>query len=228
MMKLWISLIWLFALQGPPSVKVAGSMRKVMQQHDLSAAISIDTLVQRQKNIFGLGPAENLEGEILIIDGRAYATHIEGGEISNYKDQPIRAAFLAYAQVNRWLPVTITTPIENMNELEEFLSNKITEKKWTGAIPFQIKSKNAVITSHIIDWKAGEIHRMDNHKQFAKNLTIANEEVMMFGFYSTEHAGIIIHHTSRVHIHVWQARTQHVSHVEQLKLPGHFELLLPE
>ena len=228
MIKLWISLIWWFVLQGPPAVHVAGSMRKVMQQHDLTAAVAIDTLVQHQKHIFGLGPAENLEGEIMILDSKVYATHIDGHEIQNYKDQPINAAFLAYAKVNRWQTLSIKTPLEDMKALEDLLALKIATKNWTGAVPFQIKSKHNNISSHIIDWRAGEIHRMDNHKQFAKNLLFNNEDLILFGFYSTEHAGIIIHHTARVHVHALQTRTQNVSHVDQLKLLTTFDLLLPE
>ena len=46
------------------SVKVVGEMRDVMWKGDLKGKISTDSL--NSKDTYGLGPIENLQGEILL------------------------------------------------------------------------------------------------------------------------------------------------------------------
>ncbi len=64
-MKRSCSLFGLFIFLGANSqsiVEVAGAMNNIMRKGDLAAHVDLDTMLK--KNLYALGPVENLKGEI--------------------------------------------------------------------------------------------------------------------------------------------------------------------
>ncbi len=227
MLKITLTICLLLTLHADlPEVKVAGSMRKIMQQADFSATVRLDSLL-KNKNIFALGPAENLKGEIIILNSEVFVTTIVDKRLRNHSNQKSSAAMLVYAQVPKWSSRKINEPIQSLKDLEQLLEQQAKLKNWTSPIPFQININSGKINYHVIDWQEGVAHTVANHRQFSLSGQFNNEPITLLGFYSTQHQGIITHHTSAVHLHALQINNKTCAHVDDLSLSSAFELLLP-
>lgn len=228
-MKVVITFLSLLVLMSDPlpKVKVAGSLRKIMMQADFKAVAALDTLVAK-KNIYGLGPSENLKGEIIIINSKVYRTFVEAQKLKNTEVPKTNAAMLVYTQVANWESVTIQKSVKTTKDLESILAELADDRSWKEAFPFQLYFTEGKIDQHIIDWKEGEVHTMDNHKKFARSIISENKKSTLLGFYSTKHQGVFTHHTSAVHIHALETSTKTVAHVDNLTITKPFVILLPK
>src|SRR5690606_11546108 len=83
-------------------VQIAGTMRNVMRKGDLSNTIQLDTLSHKQ-NLYGLGPKENLKGEVLVIDSASYITSVgENTRIIMQKSFDVKAPSCVYTNNTEW------------------------------------------------------------------------------------------------------------------------------
>jgi len=224
-------IIVVFALSfdtGPVKVNVAGEMRRIMQQGDLRATIDLDTL-KDSKHLVGLGVAENLKGEIILINGKSHITALRNDSLVNVETFQIKAALLVYSHVESWNAQTITERIPSLDGLQTFIEQKINEHHFDPdqPLPFIISTKKARIGYHVIDWEEHSVHTPANHKQFARSGSIGNEETTIVGFYSNHHQGIFTHHNSKIHVHVYGHESTFVGHVDEVQLDAPFQLQLP-
>lgn len=221
----------LFLYTSPPvEVKVAGEMKKIMRQADLSAHISLDTLINKP-HIYGLGPAEGIKGEILIIDSKPYWCKVEAEQPVTIISQKIKAAMLVYAQVPGWKQTTITDEIKDYASLEKAVEKFASQngQRLEEPFPFLIKGNINTASWHVIDWKEEVTHTFDNHKQFAKYGRFSNEPVVLLGFYSNKHHSIFTHHTTNMHIHVMDEKKTIVGHLEDFSAgTGTLTLSIPQ
>jgi acetolactate decarboxylase len=102
-------------------VHTAGAMRNVMQRGELLGTISIDT-ISNKEHLFGLGPLENLAGEILVTDGFAYQSKVVNDTTLKVEETlAIKAPFFVYMNVDEWNEVIIPDSILSLQQLESFL-----------------------------------------------------------------------------------------------------------
>lgn len=87
-----------------PPVGVYGAMRRIMQDGNLSAAVSLDTL--DRTHLYALGPVAGLQGEIAVVDGRVYVAR-RGDNGVDTTSAPPAAAVLVYSRVKRWAEVPL-------------------------------------------------------------------------------------------------------------------------
>jgi acetolactate decarboxylase len=214
----------------PVEVKVAGEMKKIMWQADLSAHISLDTLVDKP-HIYGLGPAEGIRGELLIMDSKPYWCKVDAEQPITVINEKARAAMLVYAQVPDWKQTKITDEIKDYTSLEKAVEKFAASngQSLQEPFPFLIKGNINAASWHIIDWKEGVTHSFDNHKQFAKYGSFANEPVVLLGFYSNKHHGIFTHHTTNMHIHIMDDGKKIVGHLEEFSADANsLTILIPK
>lgn len=216
----------------PPKtdVKVAGEMKKIMRQADFSAHIALDTLVN-QPHIYGLGPAEGIKGEVLIIDSKPYWCKVNAEQPIIVITEKVKAAMLVYSQVPKWKTIRITDQIKDYTSLEKAVEKFASQKGQAleEPFPFLIKGNINIASWHVIDWKEGVAHTFDNHKQFAKYGSFSNESVVLLGFYSNKHHSIFTHHTTNMHIHVMDKKKTIVGHLEHFSAgTGTLTLSIPE
>jgi acetolactate decarboxylase len=169
MMKILFGILLLVGVSGieVPEVKVSDAMKNIMMQGDLSAHINLDTL--NKTHLFGLGPVAGLKGEIMILDGKVYSTAIQENQLLNQQDKISQAAMLVYSHVEKWKPVISKVKINNYAELEKLIETTATINGYDTEIPFVFKIETTAgqLAYHVIDWKEGTTHTMENHKQFA-------------------------------------------------------------
>jgi acetolactate decarboxylase len=230
MLKLFISLLF-FVTVSPvpvPEVHVSGAMRNIMMNADLSAHIRLDTL--GKKHLFGLGPAALLKGEIMILDGKIYSTAVHENKLINQQDKITEAAMLVYSYVEKWKAVNLSTTLQGYAELENMVETTAKAKGYDTEIPFvfRIELTPEKASYHVIDWKEGITHTMENHKQFAYTGETARSELILLGFYSKHHQSIYTHHTTFMHVHLLDEASHTVGHIDDIRFKGPLTLYLPE
>ncbi len=225
------ALVALFLCPSPPvEVKVAGEMKKIMKQADLSAHISLDTLVS-QPHIYGLGPAEGIRGEILIMDSKPYWCKVESEQPVTVINEKVKAAMLVYAQVVSWKHTIITDEIKDYISLEKAVEKFASQngQNLEEPFPFLIKGNITNASWHVIDWKDGAVHTFDNHKQFASYGSFSNEQVVLLGFYSNKHHSIFTHHSTNMHVHIMDEKKKIVGHLEEItSAQNNLTILIPK
>jgi len=211
-----------------PEVKVAGALRNIMIVGDLSAHVNLDTL--DKTHLYGLGPVAGLKGEIVVIDGTVYSTSKEENELKNQENKASLAAMFVYSKVKKWKEISIQSTIKNYVELEDLVKQTAKKNGYDieKTFSFKIKSSPIKTTYHVIDWKPGTQHTMDNHKQFAYSGTLVNEPVILLGFYSPHHKSIFTHHTTNMHVHILGQKSGTVGHVDDIQIDDLISIYLPE
>lgn len=202
------------------SFLVYGRLRAIMQQGDLSAKVSLDT-AEWVEGTMGIGVAEGLKGEIIVINGEAYSSSIRDGKVENKVGNNLKAAMLVVINAEYPIGEFETEGVNSMRHLEEIIAIDLDRtSQGTGELAFWINAENADVNYHIIDWKDGVAHTPENHKQFANLGQLKGEKVTIIGFFSEKGAGIFTPHTSKIHLHVYCPSTGIVGHVDDLKLNG--------
>ncbi len=146
-----------------PEVKVSGAMRNIMIDGDLSAHVNLDTL--DKTHLYGLGPVEGLNGEIVVIDGTVYSTFKEGSELKNQENKASLAAMFVYSKVRKWKEISIHSAVKNYTELETLIKQTAQKNGYNTEKPFAFKIKTSPSKAawHVIDWKPETKHTMENH-----------------------------------------------------------------
>lgn len=208
-------------------VKVAGEMKKIMQQGNLSASIDLDTL-RSSEQLYGLGVAENLKGEIMIVAGQGYVTQVDAGHLKTSSTSGIKSAMFVFQSVTSWVPARVERPVPDLQALEGVLEElmKSNGKNKDESFAFLIKTSYATINYHVIDWQPGTAHTMSNHKAFSKPGQHVNGDVTILGFYSNHHQGVFTHHGTNIHLHMMTNDRKLVGHVDGLSIDRPFEVLL--
>ncbi len=224
--SIFLSVVALIAK--PPEVKVSGAMKNVMMNGDLSAHADIDTL--NKTHLYGLGPVAELKGEIMILDGKVYTTAKDSTKFLNQQNKVSKAALLVYSNVEKWRAISINLTINSYTELEKLVETTAKDNGYDTELPFAFKINAAPVkvAYHVIDWKKGVEHTMENHKQFAYAGEIANVPLSMLGFYSKHHQSIFTHHTTFMHVHILDEKTNTVGHLDDLEINGLLTIYLPE
>lgn len=212
----------------PPEVKVSGAMKNVMMKGNLSAHLDIDTL--NKLHLYGLGPVADLKGEIMILDGKVFTTTKDDSKLLNQQNKISKAALLVYSNIEKWKIVRFNTAINSYAELEKLIETTAKENGYDTELPFafKINAVPAKAAYHVIDWKKGVEHTMDNHKQFSYAGEMINTPVTMLGFYSKHHQSIFTHHTTFMHVHLLDDKAKTVGHLDELQIKGQFTIYLSE
>lgn len=220
-------LLSIIIFEVPPEVKVSGAMRNIMMEGDLSAHINLDTI--DKTHLYGLGPIANLKGEIMILDGTIYSSTREAKQTINQQDKVNQAAMLVYSKVQKWREIKLQVDIDNYFELEKLIESTAHENGYDTEVPFSFKIEANVdsVSYHIIDWKKGAHHTMENHMQYAYNGQFNKEKLILLGFYSRHHKSIFTHHTTFMHVHLMDKKTKTVGHLFTFKMKGEMIIFFP-
>jgi acetolactate decarboxylase len=233
MKKTFICLAYLlftsnFSFSQNSEVKFSGAMRNTMRMGQLQATINPDT-ISNKEGLCGIGPLENLKGEIMIIDGESFVSRVKGDdgmEVENTFNAP--APFFVYANIQQWDEVSIPKFVNDLGTLEKYL----TELSGKRNKPFTFKLSGEVSDAliHIVNLPDGR--KISSREQAHEGLIkfeIRNESCDLIGFFSTEHQTIFTHHDSYIHVHLINKERTKMGHLETLTFrPGYMKLYLPK
>lgn len=213
-------------LTDPSKVKVVGAMRNVMWKGELAGTIALDT-IQSREGLYGLGPTDYLDGELLILNGKSYVSRVNtDGTIRMEETFQAHAPFFVYANVSEWKELDLDG-IASIQALEEYLTTIKGEVNRPFA--FGMKGRVAKATIHVQNLPKGSkvSSPADAHVGQMK-YEIVDEEVEIVGFYSTEHQGIFTHHDSYVHIHLITTDRTKMGHLDQVVFEDDVQVFIPK
>lgn len=220
MLKIFSSLLCLqagFSGFSQP-VRFAGKMTKVGTDRNLAADILVDTLPL--KNLYALGPVENLRGEIIVWNGRPFVAAVkeENGQPYVQKGvKDLKAIFLVYSNVEKWDTIVVSKPVGSMAELENLVGEQAFRhgQDTAEAFPFLIAGKIKSGAGHIMfkKEKSGPVSA-EEVKQANHRFTFRTGRVQMLGFYSRHHQRVFTHADSFIHVHYRFANRYEAGHLD--------------
>lgn len=210
-------------------VEYRGALRTITHEGDLRAVIALDTL-QNVPHLFALGAVENLKGEVLIYDGKAFVASVQDSGVVVARDFEHKAALLVFTRIKNWREVEVPREIQNATTFETFLLQTAEQHglKLDEPLPFRLEGK-ASVDWHVIDWAEGDtVHTHEKHRTSGRHGRLQNEAVEILGFYSNRHHGLITHRGSNLHLHVKTASGTLAAHVDDFEWRGGMRLFLPK
>lgn len=186
---------------GNSEVHITGAMKEVMWEGRLQGKILLDTIFPRT-GLYGLGPAEDLPGEILIFDGKSYIARVTGDAGIQVKETwDLKAPFFVHANATDWEITDLPQHITNLKDLETYLDS--TAGKIAKPFVFKLSGIVASADYHVQDLPKGtKVSSPQEAHTGQKDYKLKNTGVDIAGFYSTGHKGIFTHHDSNVHMHL--------------------------
>jgi hypothetical protein len=209
------------------TVQWIGAQRDVLQG-DISGHIALASLSSLQ-NLYAVGPAEGLRGEVSIFDSVPSISRIVDGALNVEASFNVDAYFLVYAQVSAWHRVTVPHAIVDEATLETYLVKFASEHgiDVTQPFPFLIDATPQRATFHVLDKRDGRTHPPELHEKAKVRFALRREPVEVIGFYSNRHRGIFTPGDAKVHMHIKSADGRMSGHLEKIQLERGATLAVP-
>jgi len=208
----------------------SGALKNFMHKGDISAKIDLKD-IESIPHLYAIGAAENLKGEIIIINGQPIISKDIDDQLILDRSFDHKASLLVYAGVENWNSVDIPDHILTMEELEHYVDQIAAEKgiNTEEPFPFLVEGKVASVDWHVIDWDENDnVHTHEKHVNSGLNGTLTNVDVSILGFYSKHHHTIFTHHTTNMHLHVVANNNQIAGHLDNVVLSSGMILKLME
>jgi acetolactate decarboxylase len=204
-------------------VKVTGAMRNVMWKGELAGLISTDTL--NKEGVYGIGPIENLTGEILIINGKTFTSRVQGTSIVVDSNVKVAAPFFVHTEVKEWKEIKLPEQVNSIKELEAFLVEFAGKKTQ----PFVFRLQGVIHWSqiHVVNLPKGSIVKSPEDAHLGReSFYISDMNSTIIGFFSRSHQGVFTHHDSFLHMHLLTGDGSMMGHVDELKFSSSVKLFI--
>ncbi len=196
-------------------VIATGAMRNTIFHGQTAGLLSVDSLTR--PGMYGLGPLEELRGELLLWDGNPYVATVDGlGAMILRTDSSVRAPFFVHQHVTEWLPVELPDTVQDLAGVDAFLT---TWAAGSTAEPFAFTLVGAFthLAVHILDVPEGtRIAGPDDMRPHKPHFE-TNGDAQVLGFFSTRHHRVFTHHDSNIHTHALAVDGGFMGHVEELR-----------
>jgi acetolactate decarboxylase len=213
-------------------VESAGKLSDIMHKGDYSAKIALADL-KTKNHLYALGTMENLNGEVMVIDGKALVAtvshnvpHTDSGFTGN-------GAMVVWAQVKEWKSITFPDSIASLKELEsqiEQLAVGAGINADSVAFPFLIRGVALDAAFHILGSDSTQPKFQTHEEMQASGYhgKMDQEQVVILGFYSKQAAGVFTHHDSFMHAHIKRSDNSLAGHLDEIRLDKGMVLYLPK
>lgn len=198
------------------AVKTVSAMRRVMHSGDLKRKIRFDTM--DLTDTYGIGPVEDMRGEILLLDGVVFVSEVVDETSMKVKEDPETGApFFVYSRVEAWELKDLPERVKTINHLEKYLDQETKDLPRPFAFKLEGKVKSALI--HVQNLPPGtKVSSHEEAHQGQVKYPLTEEEVILLGFFSKKHQGIFTHHDSDVHIHLMTQDISKMGHLDELQM----------
>jgi len=204
-------------------VEYIGSQDAIMETGRAEATLSLAE-VAGVPDLYAVGPAEGLDGEITVFDSEAYVSRVRGAGFVVDSSFDHRAIFLVWARIGEWddgtaVPDTIST----LEELERFVAETARRRGLdTGQpFPFLLAGTPRRLDWHInVDRTAGRPITRELFQASKERYTLRGERTDIFGVHSPRHEGIFTGRGTRVHMHFVSRDGPATGHVDDIDAAG--------
>lgn len=196
-------------------VKHIGALKNVMWKGELFGTIHLDT-IQNKNHLYGIGPLENLSGELMIFDGVSYKATVDGDDMKVEESFDVRAPFFVYSNVSEWIELKWKKNIDNQHALEKYLVAKTKNK--TQPFTFKLSGVISYAKIHLMNLPAGtKVNSPEDAHQHRVYYELENIEVDIIGYFSTMHQQIFTHKDSFIHMHLITKDRKKMGHIDEIK-----------
>ena len=217
--------------QGPGyRLRFIGAQRETIMNGKLAAALDLRTLASTP-HLYGIGPIEQLRGEVTIIDSRPSLARVgSGGTIEVTESYDAGAPFLVWAEVAAWRALPIPPDVRSFADLESFIPRAAASTGFDPQrpIPFMLRGRQELIEFHVLNRIGDEPHDMQRHKKIQVTFELQKADATIIGFHSTRHRGIFTPMDSAIHIHFQTPDNSRSGHIQKLHLGDGLMLSLPQ
>jgi acetolactate decarboxylase len=206
-----------------------GAQRDTIMNGKLAAAIDLSTLAG-EEHLYGLGPLEQLRGELTIADSRpAVARVAADGSVQVVESFNAGAPFFVWATVPGWRQIPIPPEIRSFADLERFIPQAAAAAGLdaTRPLPFLVNGPEDLIEFHVLNRVGDPPHNMEAHKKIQATFELEKAEAIIVGFHSTKHRGVFTPGDSNIHIHFQTPDNRKSGHIQKLELGRDAVLSLP-
>jgi acetolactate decarboxylase len=206
-----------------------GAQRETIMNGKLAAALDLKTLAGRI-HLYGLGPIEQLRGEVTIADSRPALAHVAPDGTINVTDSfDAGVPFFVWAEVPHWVKMPIPERVRSFEDLERFVP-RAAEAAGLDAekpLPFLVTGRENLIEYHILNRIGDPPHNMEAHKKIQIVFELTRAEATIVGFHSTKHRGIFAPGDSNIHIHFQTPDNDKSGHIQKIEVGSGATLSLP-
>jgi len=237
MQRLFIILISIHLLSCSPSeeqqsywLKYAGGRDVMMRNQDFSAKADLDSM-KNITGLMGLGPIEDLKGEITILEDKIYTGIVENDSAVFRKDSIVKAVFLAYGKAEQYKAVKIAESIQGLKNVESFIKAQALENglDLEKSFPFSMEVEVSGLDYHIMSKKGKGMHGHKAHQKAKRKFKLEDSKVKIVGVWAnSQEEGIYTHDGSRIHLHFVNKESLASGHVDDIKILEGSTLYLPQ
>ncbi len=206
------SLLPVVVLHG--QVTATGSMRATKWEGQLAGLVSMDSLAL--PGVYGIGPLEYLQGEILLLDGVCHvATVARDGSVQMEQRNDVAAPFFVHARVEHWEEVELPENVHDLTMLNGYLDMLSVHRDE----PFVFRLTGRILSAviHVMDVPPlASVSSPEDAHTHQRNFTVQDTDVRMLGFFSRHHQGVFTHHDSNIHVHLITMDGSLMGHLDRL------------
>ncbi len=206
-----------------------GSQRETIMNGKLAAVLDLKTLAGR-RHLYGIGPIEQLRGEVTIADSRpALARVASDGTVKVTQSLETGVPFFVWAEVSQWYQKPIPPNVRSFEDLERFVPKAAAAAGLDAdkPFPFLVSGHEELIVFHIVNRIGDGPHNMEMHKKIQVTFELEKAETTIVGFHSIKHRGIFTPDDSNIHIHFQTSHNTQSGHIQKLQLGQDAILSLP-
>jgi alpha-acetolactate decarboxylase len=207
-----------------------GTMYEVLREGKAEGRVGLGELTHPET--VGVGALERLAGEVMIVNGEVWTARVEDGEpVATQVSDPgaVRAALLIAARVPRWRVVAIDSDVAP-GDFEALLAAAIDKNGLSheSVVPFMVEGPLAAVEMHVVNGRCPQAGETADPTDDAYRGAWARARGTIVGFFAEDRAGVLTHHTSRVHAHaLLVGPTPMMGHADRIGLRPGAMLMLP-
>jgi acetolactate decarboxylase len=201
-------------------LQFVGAQRETIMHGKLAAALDLRTLASTP-HLYGIGPIEQLRGEVTIAASRPALARVGAdGALRVSESFEAGVPFFVWAQVPNWQTMPIPQEVRSFAELEAFVPRAVARAGLDpqAPLPFLIRGRQDFIEFHVLNRTGDAPHGMEAHRKIQVTFDLAQAEMTLVGFHSTAHRGIFTPMDSNIHVHFQTADNSKSGHVQKLEL----------
>jgi acetolactate decarboxylase len=201
-----------------------------MANSRLAVALDLRALAG-QPDLYGIGPVEQLRGEVTIINGHsALATVAPDGRVHVEESFETGVPFFVWSRVPIWRPMPLPAEVRSLEDLERFVPTAALKNGHMPdkPLPFLLSGRADLIEFHILNRTGGGSHDPSMLNEIQIAFATEQTEAVIIGFHAPKHRGVFTPIDSNVHMHFQTADDSQSGHITKLALGSAPTLSLPE
>jgi hypothetical protein len=179
-----------------------GTVREVLRFERTQGRVTLTDVAA--PSAVGLGALAGLHGEVLVVDGEAWVSRVDGDARPDARlaEEDEEATFLVISEVPQWTVVRVRQDVAP-DDLERFLREaaEFAGLDWSRPFPFIVRGTVFSAELHVLNGKCPVAFPDLPPEQQPFRASFGRTPGTLVGFYGEGVEAILTHHGSRVHIH---------------------------